>query len=627
MPKGDLKAPFLGVSDAMPYIKQPGDVTDPSGLLNVVPENDPGGRRQLATRAKITIEYADAFSTGKVAAIGSIARASGISGTQTTNVASGTTGLGASIPSGAFQGQCCVLDADRSVRAVFADTRGNSLPPPSDAGGYGAFNCCWHASDPDIGYFATIAADTAHGDSGGIVIVGVSRISLATNAVTHQNYCVDANTYTASGVNGSYSATPVAGSVYLFSNQIIQFGPYLFVAAFNYVYVFRSDTLVYIKRHAIDWSLEVQGLQVVTVGSKDYLVTATTGNRDESGPIEHDNVGSEAFGEFYRSALQMHELRYTNATTRTAVATGADVFIRRRMPMGLLSTDDGYEDHRGFRPSEYSVARPRGGLIHAFALGSSGSSVYAYIARTNQGFGYDGNDTTQRPDGQGPYITACRAVLTRAFESTAPTYVNPAAPLRYGLDASVGGWERDTASIRRAYTWGANTYLNDIPARDGGGNRDPQAVDNEPSVWAVAADEANGRVFFAGRRSSMTGAGFNVYCFDAQTGGLIWAQDTGGTIQQNGIAIDPTTGHLLVAMIRNKNWTLPDGTPAASQAAEVLELDKNTGQTRRFFDLTDAINYNGFISASTESLGSYGVAVNSRGQVLVALAPFRKDTR
>lgn len=624
--RAEHPAPVLGVTDQTPFIKQPGDATDPDGLRNLVRINAANGRAQLATREKLTLEFGGAAFSGRANALGEISRAEGLGPVITTDPDSGTTGE--TRPSGTWLGQAVVLEAtDRSERLVLADLRGGVAAPPTGPGGFGSFGGCWHATDDDVGYFVTIASDTAHGDSGGKVIVGVSRFSLISNDITHQSYCVDADSYTQSGVNTTYSATPVAGALDLFSNQVCQWGGYLFVCAFRYVYCFRADTLTYVKRHLIDWTEEVQGICGATINGADYLFALSTGTTVTGGgrPVTVDGTGSERFGEFLGGVLA-HSIAYSNATTKEPVAAGTAVLTRVALPQGTQSGDGAYEDHRFFRPSEWSVARPHGCLCYAFqVVVGTDLSVYAYIARTNQGFGYDGNSASMRPDGSAQFITACRANLTRAFQASPPRYINPAAATNYGLSVDVGGWEIDPGSLHRPFTWGANIFQNDIPAITAG-LRDPQVVGNEPTYWALAVDASRDRVFLAGRRRLLSGPAPTVVCLRASDGTPLWETDTGGTVQQNAIAVDPTTGNLLVAMLRNIQWTNADGTPATTKA-EVLELAGATGQTVGSFDLTDAVTFNTYVTSDAGfAVGAYGLAVNRRGQVLACLAPFRQDT-
>lgn len=612
MPRTEIPAPYLGVGDATPYIKQPGDITDPRGLLNVVPSDSPTGRKRLATRDKLAVETALALNEGEVQAIGEIPRAQDVSGTSTLDIARGTTGR--SRVSGTFRGQALVLDTDRGVRTLFNDSRGTGFTtPPASAGGHAADKTCWHSTDPDIGYFVTIARDTAQ-TTDNVVIVGVNRISTATDAVTHQAYALDKDP----GGSLPVSQAP------LFVNHVAQLGPYLFVAVYRYVYVFDADDLTYIKRHAIDWCEEVQAVAPITRAGVDYLLVLMTGSGTVSGPVLAD-ANSEKLGEFYRSGIQLFDISYLAGTTDEPVAVGGTVLTRRRMPMGLESGDDGYEDHRYFRFSEYSIQRPRGCLPFSFDVEvTSAGHVYAYVASTNQGFGYDSSDDEQLPDGQAPYINVRRVNLTRAFESSMPNFVDPDAPVRYGPADDAGGWERDSGiSIRRAFTWGAETFRNDIPAISGGG-RFPDTVDNEPTLFAVVLDQANRRVFVGGRRTG-SAAGSNVFCFDADNGDLLWEADVAGAVKQNDLAVDPTTGNLIVGMKRADGWEQADGT-ASPTKAELLELDGATGYVvGDGFDLTDAINFNGRITPTWTEIGTYGVAVNSRGQVLAALTPYRYD--
>lgn len=609
-----ITPPLLGVSDGTPKIDQPGLVTDPGGLLNVVPTDAATGINRLATRAKLLSEFSGAHNTGPVQCVGSIARASGVAGTNVVNISTNTEGSSSSASS--FRGQCVVLATDGSVRAVFHDTRGTNVSnPPSGAGGHGGFYGCWHPEDEDIGYFATIATDTAISTPNKIV-VGINRFSLTTNAITHQTYALDED--------APYSP-PSVGTMDLFPNQLAAYGPYLFVAVANYIYVYDSDDLTYIARYPVPWAEEVQSLGFVTTGGTDYVLALFTGNPTVTLAVLADGGGAptERFGEFYRTAII--KLRINTTAAGGAVAAGGAPLTHMYLPQGLRSGDGGYENHLTFRLSEWSVGRPRGCLAYSMAVEQRGNgTIAAYVARTNQGFGYDGSQADQRPDGTSPYVTACRAILTRGFEAGAPQYISPSAPVRYGMSSGVGGWERDTGqSLRRAFSWGSNTYQNDIPAISGG-IRNPHTTDNEPSVWAVAVDTERRRVFFAGRRPSLTLSGANLYCFDADNGDLLWVSDTGGIIQQNAIAVDPTTGNVLVGMIRGAGWETPDGGTSAAEA-EVLTLDGDTGLVLRAFDLTDAININGFITAMS-SIGTFAVSVNARGEALLALSPCRYDT-
>lgn len=620
-----LQPPLAGVSDGTPRIDQPSLVTVPDGLRNVIPEDAGTGITRLATRAGLASEFSGAWNTGAVQALGSIARASGVSGTTVANI--NTDSSGESRPAGAFRGQAVVVETDGSIRAVIRDTRGTGYAvsaPPTAYGGWGGFYNAVNPTDPDIMFSATIARDTAASNQD-IVVVGITRYSLATNAITHQTYALDTDTAFAAG---SYPAMPGAGQRDLFPNRLYCYGSYLFVAVNKYVYCFRADTLAYISRYSVPWAEEVQTLCGLTSNGDDFLLILSTGNFTVTGAVVADSGGgvTERFGEFARCNILKARIEYTSTASRTPVAAGAAVLTQLYMPQGTQSTDPAYENHVTFRFSEWSISRPRGCLAYSMAAETlSDGTIAAYVARTNQGFGYDGNQTDQRPNGQSPFITCCRVILTRAFEVGAPTYMSPASPVRYGLSPDVGGWERDSGqSLRRAFTHNAATYQNDIPAVSGG-TRNPNDTDNEPSVWAVALDSTNRRVFFCGRRPSLSAAEPNIYCMDADNGDLLWYRDTKGTVQQNAAAVDPTTGNLVVGMIRTTGWETTDGGTSPDKA-EAITFDGASGAIVRAFDLTDAINHNGYLSATTTGVGVFAVDINTRGQVILSLNPHRYDT-
>jgi len=219
--------------------------------------------------------------------------------------------------------------------------------------------------------------------------------------------------------------------------------------------------------------------------------------------------------------------------------------------------------------------------------------VFVYIARTNQGFGYDGA-AGRRPDGTVAYISACCSNLTRAFESDAPTYMAPSAAARYGFDVLQGGWEIDTGSLRRAFSWHGTSYSNDIPNATGDYfKHDPEG--DPPSLLAVAIDAARERVYFAGRRPSPNQALPNVYCVRTTDGAILWTKDLAGLVHQNGICVNPATGNLLVGAYRNSDW---EGASGAKR--ELWELDGENGSIVQSFDFGDAVTQNTHIGPWNE---------------------------
>lgn len=605
----EFRLPVNGVSDQTPYIKQPGDTTDPDALLNVVADDVATGRGRLSTRAKLSTIARDIAGPGQ--GIGSIARASGVTGTQTGEVVSDT--VGASADSGVLRAQFFVINPDGGLHSQYADTRGTGVAnPPTGEGGYGGFYACWHATDKTIAYTGTIARNTTL-TTQDKVICGLQRINTATRAVTHSAWVVDADPGYSSPLPND---PPGPEQRDLLPNEIIQHGPYLFVAVAHYVYVYDAADLTYIRRHAIDWCLEVQCIRAITRGGVSYLLTASTGNRDVSGAVVADSASPVEFmGEHYRSAVALHTISTT--ASGGAVTVGGTVLTRRAMPMGIAS-GAGYEDHRTFRLSEYSRSRPRGRLVYGMDATALGDVV---LATANQGWGYDGfNVAGHRPDGAAPYLNVAKVVLDAAYDAVPAVTILPSSATRYGPSAVVGGWEVEVGSLRRSYSWNGNTYFNDIPAL-ASGFRDPQATGNEPAVWAVAIDENAGAVYVAGRRGQITG-GSTVYALDLESGLLLWEFDTVGVVQQNGIQVDPSTGRVVVGMIRSLGVEV-DGTPSTAHA-EVVWLNAETGQAVRIFSFPDAIRFNTKVNAGYV-LGAFDVDVNADGQVLVALSPFVYD--
>jgi hypothetical protein len=592
-----LFPPWRGVSDAQPHIDQPGDACPPDAMLNMRPRDTGTGRRRFGKRPGLTKALTTQMGGGKpVQAVISVAKSIAESVGPATQITSGS-----SKSSDLFRGQAILLDPEGSVRVAFNDTR--SVPavdaPPTNYGGRGAFNCCWDPDNVAIGFYITITKDTGV-TTQDVFIIGINRINADSGEITHQAYGVDAEP-------GYSTPLPGSGQVDLFPNQIHCAFGYIYIAAGTYVYVFDADDLTYRKRVRITWADEVQGLATITKNGVKYLLALITGSSAVSGPVVTDSTGGEAFGQFVRSGIVPF------------VVDDTSYISLRPMPQGTQSGDGAYEQHLTFRLSEYSAQRPRGCIAYSFAVDSIGD---VYIGRTNQGFGYSPIlNASHRPDGAtGPYVTVCRATLaafwTAAANGAVPTYVAPGTT--YGMV-----WEMDTNSYRRAFVWNATTYYNDIP-RIVAGARDPGLDSDAPSVYAVAIDESAGVVYVGGRRPSPLNAVSNVYAIRMSDGTILWDRDVRGLVQQNALAVDPTSGNLVVGFNRADGWKQNDGTPSTTKA-EVLWLAPDDGSVVGYFDLTDDVNQNTFATGAG-GFGCYDVAVNARGQTLLALAPYRYDT-
>ena len=614
MEKVTTNLPRRGVSDAPPFTAQEPDICPATAMLNAWPREVGRKRYNLSTRDKLE----QLFSVGagsRVQAMGVVGTASGVTGYDNTNQTEITTGT--SRVSGDWIGQALVLESDWTVRTVLRDTRGTGATmsvPPASVGGYGAFGCCWHSTDPDVGYLACIGQDTGQTTTAE-TITFIARFDLDTPDIfTHTAYCVDHD--------APYTA-PISGAqIPLTVSKMVQFGAYLFVAANHYIYVFRADNLTYIKRVSAAFAIEVQDIGCLTYDGADYLWAAITGSASATGAVVADSGADpkEAWGEFYRSALSLYQIQYDDDTLKTPTDVGGNCQRRWAIPQGTETGDAGYEDHRTFRPSEYGVQRPRGGLIYSLAVDSSGD---VFFARTAQGWGYDGTQADQKPDGSVRDVTVARARLDAAYDAAPDEYLDPTTSTRYGLltAVTVRGWEVDAESYRRAYTHGTTIYQTDIPEIVGGA-RDPGGASMAPSAFAIALLESASTLCVGGYRPSSTTE--NVHGLRTTDGAIRWRQKLGGLVLQNAIAANASAGTFIVGTKRNADWYQSGGS-----WAELFELDGITGQIVRTFDLTNEVMQNGVFNFSSSpapvslNAGAYAVAVNSRGQTLVALAPFR----
>ncbi len=618
MPKAALPAPIDGVTDAATFIGQPPNATVPEGLRNVWPEESPTGRERLATRDRLASVYSGAQNTGPVQDIAVVAQASAVSGVDVGPETSNSAGTNRIV--GTLRCNVLFLDTDWTMLGALSDLRGDGTgtPPPVGSYGQGGFAVCFDQDNPNIAFYSLIVFDTPQTTQAVLcTLLGRVDIDADPETRTHAGACYDATPL------ASYPL-PSSGQEEIVVNHMAAKSPYLFTVCQRYIYVHKSSDLTYIQRVQCDWAIEAQTVRIKTINGADYLFVAINGSAAISGPVVTDSgaLPREAYGEFYRSSPALvYRINYDDATLRTPVAVNGTPLTRVSMPQGTQSGDPGYENHRTFRVSEYGSARPRGCLVYSMDIEvNTDSEVFVYFGRTNQGFGYDGSATGQGPDG--PYFTMSKANITAAFAATPSTYLSPTTGVDYGIRAGVGGWEIDTNSYRRAFAWHGATWYNDIPGIAGTG-RPADSVSTSPSIFAVAYSSGADIVVGAGSRPSASGTTANVYGVRGVDGVRLWETFISDYVPQNCLAIDPISGNAVIGARRNQLWG------SGATKAELFELAIDTGEIVRTFDLGDSIVHNGYITAANEQaleLGCYGVAVNSRGQVAVGLAPYRYDT-
>lgn len=637
--------PKRGVTDNAEFLDTPGDAAPIGSARNVRPTEGGTLRRRVGQRPGMVAAFPNVLP-GQPQAMGQITKATGISGYSADSPLGLLVGGTRTITP--YRMQAVVVDVDGSILLALNDTRATPAfsAPAAGPGGPGGFYACWNQDDPNIGYFGTLTKDTTH-TTQNVWICGLNRFSVSGRAITHQAYVVDKQAPYTPPLGGA----PTQGDT--FPNQILQFGPYVFVASGIYIYTYRADDLTYIYRTTTRFAVEIQSIQCFAFQGRHWLLAAFGGSVAVSGPVVADTSPDpkEAFGEHFRAGVQLFEITYSNhnpfvhppqsaPSTPAAQSVGSDPLVPRSMPQGTQNGDPWYESHRTYRLSEWMTS-PVGRIPYDMAVSSQGM---VYLAHANQGFGPSPLlNTEHRPNGPSnisatnEYACVSAHNLARAFDADAPAtawqtspifYINPSAAVRYGCGAGAGGWYNDVpnGSYRRTFSWGAGTYRCDIPPIVNGA-RDPANENYAPTAYAIALDEEADRVYVAGRRPATNSGRANVWCMRASDGTPIWEARLAGLIQQGCLAIDPTSGNLIVAGNRNAFWYANDAAIAPNGAsAEVWELSASDGAVLSTFDMGDAVIGNGYIGTGYSGCGAYAVDVNANGQRLIALAPYRYDT-
>ena len=163
-------------------------------------------------------------------------------------------------------------------------------------------------------------------------------------------------------------------------------------------------------------------------------------------------IPKEAWDEFYRSGGRSLPDPVRRRHAQDPDGGWRNCLRRWAIPQGTDTGDDGYEDHRTFRPSEYGVQRPRGGLIYSLAVESGD----VFFARTRRG---GGTTVRKRTNCQTGWCetSPLPARLDAAYDDALPnTSTRPPRPAT-GCSGGRRGWEVDTESYRRPYAHGSTT--------------------------------------------------------------------------------------------------------------------------------------------------------------------------
>lgn len=397
MPDRRLYIPRGGASNAASYVDQRLHTVPLGALGNVTLYDRDTDRPRIGTRWGVRKRFP--LQLGNGLPVQSLVTAEAISATtglRATNCRQ-LIGAGESRAAGPIAGHCFVMDRQLSMMASFTDAR---------TAGDGAFNCAWHATDPDRLVYQSIFAD------GGYPVSGLTMVDVSTRTVLWQALCEDKDT--PAGVEGT---TPIL------SNAIHVGEVYTFVAARNYVYVFNSDTGAFIRRYNCEgWAAEVMRAKL----DPDGRLLACFWGTGAAGALPNQAIVQDVQGS---SHMRSGVMRFA------IVADAANPLRLDPFAPALASTAPWFESVHGYlRLSEVLGRAPRGAIPYAFDVGPDGEFAVGF---TNQGWGWT---TGLPPDGTKPY--------------TVLAMFSPNGTLL---------WERDTASIRRPYTVGASTYYNDIP--------------------------------------------------------------------------------------------------------------------------------------------------------------------
>lgn len=238
----------------------------------------------------------------------------------------------------------------------------------------------------------------------------------------------------------------------------------------------------------------------------------------------------------------------------------SDPLVKEPLGWGqTLDEDTGFPDnastnynegfHGYFRISERSQVTGHGCLITALAVHPTTGAVF--IARTNEGYGPNsGFDSasglTFQPDGNTfPPIT----VMGISF-------------------AGERLWESDTFSLKSLEV-GMAGLPNDIPLSSA----------DDPSISAIRCN-ARGEICVGGRQND---GFFSIFGIDAEDGALQWQanlMNTGLSVRQGAMAVDPGDGHFVIGGDRNANWDGHTG------SAHVWKVHSQTGEVLWHFDLS-----------------------------------------
>jgi hypothetical protein len=500
----DIPLPFRGASNATAYIKTPGDVAPLSALRNFQTFEPKGDRARGGKRRGVRKVFAQRLGTGPIQGLAVVPRASAVIG-QRLGACSAVTG-GTSRPVAAPAGQVFGLDAVPSLTlAHYVNVTGSG--PFADTGpGTNSVNACCISPDGRWAAVATNYVDASTRLVARFVLIDLSTGQMATGplAVTRK---------LTSLVEGRYINAMVmtADRLYVLTNQYVNVYGYTGIQGTT---VFGGLTVLSEDSFALEgWANETVQAVVNAAGTHLYIAFNGTG-----------------LGATLPSAVVVtpgtNATHFRSGVMKCQIVNAAPYLRKVSYGPQLPTSDPFYEptgggaSHGYWRLSEQRLSgRPRGGIVSAIAIGREGSADAVYLTHTNSG---RGPNSTYAPDGSTGYTTITKIV------------------------GDAIAWSSPVNSIISAVN--DSGLYNDIPTP-------PTSPTAFPSLQAVCVD-ADGVVYVAGRRGP---TGVSVLALDPLDGSTLWDYDSGGTILQAAIAIDPASGHLVVAGVKNTAFEGGDG--------------------------------------------------------------------
>lgn len=538
-----IAPPLRGVTDQAEFVNTPRGFTGPDGMLNMRNRAGAGGRKQQGPRAKIEKATEMVFGGGApIVGLMSVGQASSL----TQEYGPIINLVGGQSLGGPDNGGESFSQETLTGCAFFVTLTGARLAAMRDPDTVNYPAAAARACRIDNKYYATSTrsrklrcgfithVNKNYGGGIGVKQIGRLHVAQTPNNFEAPNKLAIQFTAEIEDMDAGGAVQPAARAI----NPLIVefFGPFVFVGALEYVYVFAADNHLgltpgqYIKRYNIDnWAFSVEDIiaqMVIPSGFASnwyetpanfaqvsgYVYVAYRGSKTITGPVTQND---DSEGTYYRGAVAIFRVNMTSTTDPLTH------IVQEWAP------DQGIEAHSDLRFSEW-IATGRGRAPMAISLGYGGvpgtleggavedvdgrlaSTQKLFVATTQDGFG----PTGEQADGIGGYA-GLFCIDDAAMRDPAKNAIK---------------WQVTTPpNLSLLRNWQAQGFRNDIPyARNGDINPD-NGFGPEPNITNVVA--ANGYVFVSGIFQVFDGADAVIYDrgfiakLKATDGSMVWFQE------------------------------------------------------------------------------------------------------